>query len=164
MNVFMQLIQGVLHRLVLLCSLMMCSWAFAAATQSATAPNEAVNSATGIGETGSSTASSTPNGSTAKPATAKTPANGLTNTPAHLQSELQKQAIRLSQLESANRDALTRNQALQLENDNLAVQVKVLQGERSAQMFLYGAATIVVGAILGFIWASFMQRRQRRWS
>jgi predicted hotdog family 3-hydroxylacyl-ACP dehydratase len=96
-----------------------------------------------------------------KPAT--TPAQAVAGVQAHLQAELQKQAIRLGQLESANREALTQNQTLQLENDNLAVQVKVLQGERSAQMFLYGAATIAVGAVLGFLWASAMQRRNRRW-
>ncbi|MEY2862800.1 MAG: hypothetical protein RLY58_507 [Pseudomonadota bacterium] len=95
--------------------------------------------------------------------TAMTPAQAAAQAQAHLQAELQKQAIRLGQLESANREALTQNQTLQLENDNLAVQVKVLQGERSAQMFLYGAATIAVGAVLGFLWASAMQRRHRRW-
>jgi hypothetical protein len=80
-----------------------------------------------------------------------------------MKSDFLAQRTRLAQLETANREALTRNQTLQLENDNLAVQVKVLQGERSAQMFLYGAATIAAGAILGFLLAGMMQRRNRRW-
>ena len=45
---------------------------------------------------------------------------------------------------------LAQNQELQLKNDNLGVQVQVLQSERSAQMFLYGAATLAVGVLLGF--------------
>lgn len=91
--------------------------------------------------------------------TAPTPQQQLTT----LQRELQQQAIRLGQLEEANRLALTRNQALQLENDNLKVQVKVLQSERSAQMFLYGAATLAVGALIGYLFANHLSRRSRRW-
>lgn len=90
---------------------------------------------------------------------APTPQQQLTT----LQRELQQQAIRLGQLEEANRVALTRNQALQLENDNLKVQVKVLQSERSAQMFLYGAATLAVGALIGYLFANHLSRRSRRW-
>jgi len=59
--------------------------------------------------------------------------------------------------------SMTQNQALQLANDNLSVQVKVLQSEQSAQMFLYGAATIGVGGVFGFMLGSVMARRQRRW-
>jgi hypothetical protein len=90
---------------------------------------------------------------------APTPQQQLTT----LQRELQQQAIRLGQLEEANRVALTRNQALQLENDNLKVQVKVLQSERGAQMFLYGAATLAIGALVGYMFANHMNRRNRRW-
>ncbi|WP_221175087.1 hypothetical protein, partial [Staphylococcus aureus] len=54
---------------------------------------------------------------------------------------VQDQASRLKQLEHANLEALAQNQELQLKNDNLSVQVQVLQSERSAQMFLYGAVT-----------------------
>jgi uncharacterized secreted protein with C-terminal beta-propeller domain len=73
------------------------------------------------------------------------------------------QSTRLDQLEIANRDALTRNQTLQLENDNLSVQVKALQSDRSAQMFIYGAVAILVGAIIGYIIASQFFRNTRRW-
>ncbi len=48
-------------------------------------------------------------------------------------------------------EALAQNQELQLKNDSLGVQVQVLQSERSAQMFLYGASTLGVGVLLGFL-------------
>ncbi|WP_163121345.1 hypothetical protein [Acinetobacter portensis] len=72
------------------------------------------------------------------------------------------QATRLQQLEKANLDALTQNQELQLKNDNLGVQVQVLQSERSAQMFLYGATTLAVGVLLGFLIASYVYAKRRR--
>jgi hypothetical protein len=79
-------------------------------------------------------------------------------------SKLSKtQSSRLDQLENANRNALTTNQTLQLENDNLSVQVKALQSDRSAQMFIYGAVAILIGAIIGYIIASQFFRRTRRW-
>ena len=71
-------------------------------------------------------------------------------------------ASRLAQLEKANLDALAQNQELQLKNDSLGVQVQVLQSERSAQMFLYGAATIAVGVLLGFLIASYVYTKRRR--
>lgn len=81
-----------------------------------------------------------------------------------VQQQLQKNNTRLAQLEQANQAALARNQELQLGNDNLTVQVQVLQSERSAQMFLYGAATLAVGGIIGFILANYiLSRRTRRW-
>ena len=80
------------------------------------------------------------------------------------QQEIKKGTVRIQQLEKANQDALARNQELQLGNDNLTVQVQVLQSERSAQMFLYGAATLGMGTILGFILCNFMLgKRNRRW-
>lgn len=72
------------------------------------------------------------------------------------------QANRLQQLEKANLDALAQNQELQLKNDNLGVQIEVLQSERSAQMFIYGAATIAVGIFLGFLIASYIYTKRRR--
>ena len=66
------------------------------------------------------------------------------------------------QLEKANLEALSQNQELQLKNDNLGVQVQVLQSERSAQMFLYGAATLAVGVLLGFLIASYVYTKRRR--
>lgn len=75
---------------------------------------------------------------------------------------VQDQANRLKQLENANLEALSQNQELQLKNDNLTVQIQVLQSERSAQMFLYGAMTIAVGVILGFFIASYVYTKRRR--
>lgn len=81
-----------------------------------------------------------------------------------IQQQVQHNTARLQQLEQANQDALARNQELQLMNDNLTVQVQVLQSERSAQMFLYGAATLAVGAFIGFLLANFiLSKRTRRW-
>jgi len=72
------------------------------------------------------------------------------------------QSVRLQQLEKANLDALAQNQELQLKNDSLGVQVQVLQSERSAQMFIYGAVTLAVGVLLGFLIASYAQSKRRR--
>jgi hypothetical protein len=82
---------------------------------------------------------------------------------ANLNKQSKIQTKRLDELEIANRDALTRNQTLQLENDNLSVQVKVLQSDRGAQMFIYGAVAILVGALIGYLIASNFLRRTRRW-
>ena len=82
---------------------------------------------------------------------------------ANLSKQSKIQTKRLDELEIANRDALTRNQTLQLENDNLSVQVKVLQSDRGAQMFIYGAVAILVGALIGYLIASNFLRRTRRW-
>jgi len=60
------------------------------------------------------------------------------------------------------KDQATRLQQLQLKNDNLGGQVQVLQSERSAQMFLYGAATLAVGVLLGFLIASYVYTKRRR--
>lgn len=72
------------------------------------------------------------------------------------------QEARLQQLEKANLEALAQNQELQLKNDSLGVQVQVLQSERSAQMFLYGATTLAVGVLLGFLLASYVYTKRRR--
>ena len=81
---------------------------------------------------------------------------------AKVKALVKDQATRLAQLEKANLDALAQNQELQLKNDSLGVQVQVLQSERSAQMFLYGAATIAVGVLLGFLIASYVYTKRRR--
>lgn len=93
-----------------------------------------------------------------------TPAKPVLPTAQQFQQQIKQHGVRIHQLEEANQNALARNQELQLMNDNLAVQVQVLQSERSAQMFLYGAATLAVGAIIGFILCnSMLGKRSRRW-
>lgn len=97
-----------------------------------------------------------------KPLTAEQIAKNKALQDAKVKSLVKDQATRLQQLEKANLDALSQNQELQLKNDSLGVQVQVLQSERSAQMFLYGAATIAVGVLLGFLIASYVYTKRRR--
>ena len=80
-----------------------------------------------------------------------------------LRQEVKKMQLQVDQISEAHQTAIAQNQALQLANDSLSVQVKVLQSEQSAQMFLYGAATISIGGILGLVLGHVMGRRQRRW-
>ncbi|NNG82802.1 hypothetical protein [Acinetobacter sp. ANC 5378] len=98
----------------------------------------------------------------AKPLTAEQIAKNKALQDAKVKALVKDQATRLQQLEKANLDALSQNQELQLKNDSLGVQVQVLQSERSAQMFLYGAATIAVGVLLGFLVASYVYTKRRR--
>ncbi len=78
--------------------------------------------------------------------------------------DIATQQKRLALLEQANQTALAQNQELQLKNDNLSVQVQVLQSERSAQMFIYGAITFAVGMFSGVIlFAILSSRRRRQW-
>lgn len=100
----------------------------------------------------------------AKPANTKTATSTGVVINQQLHQQIQQNTARLAQLEQANQDALARNQELQLMNDNLTVQVQVLQSERSAQMFLYGAVTLAVGAFIGFLLANYiLSKRTRRW-
>ena len=98
----------------------------------------------------------------AKPLTAEQIAKIKATQEAKVKALVKDQATRLQQLEKANLEALAQNQELQLKTDNLGVQIQVLQSERSAQMFLYGAATIAVGIFLGFIIASYIYTKRRR--
>lgn len=91
---------------------------------------------------------------------------GQALTPAQIQQkhkqELDAKQQRLTALELANQQALSQNQELQLKNDNLIVQIQVLQSERSAQMFIYGAITIAIGAAIGFLIGMFIFTRNQR--
>lgn len=100
--------------------------------------------------------------SAVKPLTAEQIAKAKQQQDAKVKSLIQDQVNRLKQLEHANLEALAQNQELQLKNDSLTVQVQVLQSERSAQMFLYGAMTLGVGVILGFFIASYVYTKRRR--
>ncbi|WP_089605633.1 hypothetical protein [Acinetobacter piscicola] len=97
-----------------------------------------------------------------KPLTAEQIVKEKVSQEAKVKALVKDQATRLQQLEKANLEALSQNQELQLKNDNLGVQVQVLQSEQSAQMFLYGAATIAVGVLLGFLIASYIYTKRRR--
>lgn len=136
------------------CTLSTSVWAVEQATPAATAQNtttQAANRSTNTTATTATTASNT------------TPNKALTAEQLAKEKALIKdQNQRLQLLEKANLEALSQNQELQLQNDSLTVQVQVLQSESSAQMFLYGAATIVVGVILGFFIASYIYTKRRR--
>ncbi len=97
-----------------------------------------------------------------QPLTAEQLAKNKQQQDAKIKALVQDQASRLKQLEHANLEALAQNQELQLKNDNLSVQVQVLQSERSAQMFLYGAVTLAGGVLLGFFIASYIHTKRRR--
>lgn len=126
-------------------------------------PTPAVAPTTTVQAKPNSTTASTPvTTATAKPLTAEQIAKAKQQQEAKVKALVQDQANRLKQLENANLEALSQNQELQLKNDNLTVQVQVLQSERSAQMFLYGAMTIAVGVILGFFIASYVHTKRRR--
>lgn len=81
---------------------------------------------------------------------------------AKIKALVKNQESRMQQLEKANLDALAENQALQLKTDNLGVQVQVLQSERTAQLFMYGAATLGIGVFIGFLLAGYIYTKRRR--
>ncbi|ENX32529.1 hypothetical protein F889_03511 [Acinetobacter colistiniresistens] len=149
--------QVVVKSLFALCLLSSTAWAVespapaAPATAAATAQTQPT---TTVPATATTTA--------AKPLTAEQIAKAKQQQDAKVKAMIQDQASRLKQLEHANLEALSQNQELQLKNDNLTVQVQVLQSERSAQMFLYGAMTLAVGVILGFLIASYIHTKRRR--
>ena len=129
-----------------------------AVTETEQAPVASVTANT-TAPTNTVTANASP---TTKPLTAEQIAKQKATAEANVKALVKDQATRLDQLEKANLEALSQNQELQLKNDNLGVQVQVLQSERSAQMFLYGAATIAVGIFVGFLIASYIYTKRRR--
>ncbi|MBP5992382.1 MAG: hypothetical protein KA518_00365 [Acinetobacter sp.] len=129
-----------------------------AVTETEQAPVASVTANT-TAPTNTVTANASP---TTKPLTAEQIAKQKATAEANVKALVKDQATRLEQLEKANLEALSQNQELQLKNDNLGVQVQVLQSERSAQMFLYGAATIAVGIFVGFLIASYIYTKRRR--
>lgn len=146
----------VVKSILALCLFSSTAWAVEPATPAAPAASTT--------PTANTTAAAPTNATTAaaKPLTAEQIAKAKQQQDAKVKAMIQDQASRLKQLEHANLEALSQNQELQLKNDNLTVQVQVLQSERSAQMFLYGAMTIAVGVILGFLIASYIHTKRRR--
>ncbi len=128
------------------------------ATPSPSAPSTQATKPAPTSATGVKTTAST----ATQPLTAEQLAKNKQQQDAKIKALVQDQASRLKQLEHANLEALAQNQELQLKNDNLSVQVQVLQSERSAQMFLYGAVTLAGGVLLGFFIASYIHTKRRR--
>ncbi|KJV37551.1 hypothetical protein [Acinetobacter brisouii] len=145
------------------------------AVETATQPQAAAPTGTTATAPPTTQKPTTPAQPAAKPAAAKPnqPAPIMELTPAQIAQKkaeedarikalVKNQLTRMQQLEKANLDALAQNQALQLKNDNLNVQVQVLQSERSAQIFMYGAATMGVGVLIGFLLAGYIYTKRRR--
>lgn len=126
------------------------------ATPPPSAPSTQAAKPTPTAPTGVKTATTT------QPLTAEQLVKNKQQQDAKIKALVQDQASRLKQLEHANLEALAQNQELQLKNDSLSVQVQVLQSERSAQMFLYGAVTLAGGVLLGFFIASYIHTKRRR--
>ena len=152
----MSAISKALIGLSLLCST---AWAVESAPHTASATSVAT---TATAPANTAAVATDPNATSAKPLTAEQIAKAKAEQEAKIKALVKNQEGRLKQLEQANLDALTQNQELQLKNDNLLVQVQVLQSERSAQMFLYGGATLGVGVLLGFLIASYIHTKRRR--
>ncbi len=74
---------------------------------------------------------------------------------------LQNQAPNESELSVANTQLLAKNAKLERQIDTLATQNNVLVQERSGQLFMYGAITLAVGVILGFMLARMIARKDR---
>lgn len=141
--------------LCLICSTANAVEPAATATTPPSAPStQATNQSVPTAATTASTAT--------KPLTAEQLAKNKQQQDAKIKALVQDQASRLKQLEHANLEALAQNQELQLKNDSLSVQVQVLQSERSAQMFLYGAVTLAGGVLLGFFISSYIHTKRRR--
>ena len=145
-----------------LCLLSSTTWAVEPTTPSAPTAAAPTTPVTTPATVQPKPATATTGGSTNNTTTATAPKPLTAEQIAKVKAMIQDQATRLKQLEHANLQALSQNQELQLKNDNLTVQVQVLQSERSAQMFLYGAMTIAVGVILGFFIASYVHTKRRR--
>jgi hypothetical protein len=64
----------------------------------------------------------------------------------------------------ANLELQTRNQALQLQNENLGLQVKLLQQDQSADGIRNGALAVIAGVLLGWFMAGAASRRARKHS
>ncbi|RKG31867.1 hypothetical protein D7V21_13275 [Acinetobacter guerrae] len=155
----MSAISKALFALPLLCSV---AWAVEPASNTApTTPVAAVTATPAKTVAANNATVADPNTET-KPLTAEQIAKAKADQENKIKALVKDQEGRLKQLEQANLDALTQNQELQLKNDNLLVQVQVLQSERSAQMFLYGGATLGVGVLLGFLIASYIHTKRRR--
>lgn len=149
-------------RFVVACAVLLSSAAFAVEPTPNTAATVALTAAVSSPAASATTVSNSVAPAQNKPLTAEQIAKNKAIQEAKTKALIKDQSTRLQQLEQANLDALAQNQELQLKNDNLGVQVQVLQSERSAQMFLYGAATLAVGVLLGFLIASYVYTKRRR--
>jgi len=65
-------------------------------------------------------------------------------------------------IDGMNRDFLTQNEKMQLENEKLAQQVELLQHDRSAEYMRNGAFFVVLGLFCGWL-LSNAPRQRKKW-
>lgn len=68
-----------------------------------------------------------------------------------------------NEFSQANQQLLTRNAQLQHQVNDLETQVNVLVNERSGQLFLYGALTVLVSLLTGVLITWLIIGRRERW-
>lgn len=142
---------------VLACSLLCTGSVFALPQSSNSTPSPSQTDTTATAQTATMPPLRQADSSSTKPPTAQNDALIQQH-----QIALDKLKQQIHTLEQTNQQTLAENQTLQLDNDSLGVQVQVLQSERSAQMFIYGAVTFACGLIMGLVIYSFIYTRRRR--
>lgn len=65
-------------------------------------------------------------------------------------------------IDKANRELLARNQELQLQMENLAIQNNVLKQDRSNDGIWKGAGAVIAGFLMGWVFAG-IGRRKSNW-
>jgi hypothetical protein len=78
------------------------------------------------------------------------------------QRRQQELVANAEKLDQANRALLARNQMLQVQLESLDSQVKILQGDRSNSAIWTGAFTVILGFVLGLIFANSNNRRRSK--
>jgi hypothetical protein len=79
------------------------------------------------------------------------------------QRRQQELVANAERIDKANRDLLAENQQLQLQNENLNIQVKVLQGDRSAEGIRNGALAVLAGLLAGWFFFASSRRNKGSW-
>jgi uncharacterized membrane-anchored protein YhcB (DUF1043 family) len=97
-----------------------------------------------------------------KPLTYAQLAYKMTREANSLKVVVEEQRQRLEKIEANQADLLKENQSLKLQNDSLNVQLQVLHAERSTQMFIYAALSVLVSVLFGFILAGYVYNKRRR--
>lgn len=71
------------------------------------------------------------------------------------------QSPKESELSKANTELLAKNAELEGRNAELTTQVNVLVNERSGQLYLYGALTVIVSLLIGAFGAWFILNKKK---
>ena len=121
-----------------------------------------------------------PQENTTPPAGTPTDATTPTQTPAHTDGEMtdapppptsphdpnaptlaQLQSPKESELSAANTELLAKNAELEGRIAELTTQVNVLVNERSGQLYLYGALTVIVSLLMGVLGTWFILNKKK---